>query len=159
MNRRQKAILVDISTVVVITTIAVAGILNMRDYFNRREARMAMMVIGERVKQYRAEHGLVPSESWVDSQREDLVGNVRLVNFHYLGRWIDLDSDPDEILAYTQNKSRSPLFEDGYLVLRLKEVLSRDKDVKVNIEWLKEKEFEDLLSKQLRQLEIEMLRK
>jgi hypothetical protein len=157
VNRRQRAILVDIVTVILVTVVAVAVILNLRDYFNRRAAKLAMTVLGNRIKMYRTEYGFIPSESWVDGQRDNLPGEDRLGELNYRARWIDLESDPNEILCFSEKRSRSILYADGYFVLRLKEVLGwKDRDIDVNIEWMDKKEFEDLLAQQQSPLEIEM---
>jgi len=157
MNRHQKAILVEIIIVLLVTMVAVVAILNLRDYFNRRAARLAMMVLGNRIKSYRAEHGLVPSESWVNSQRETLPGRDRLGDLQYRARWIKFESDPNEILAYAEMKSRSILFSDGFLALRLKEVLHpTPPGGGVNVEWIGKQEFETLLTQQQSPLEVEM---
>jgi type II secretory pathway pseudopilin PulG len=154
MNTRQKAILINIVIILLVTIIAVLAMFNLRDYFNRRAATFAMMVLGSRIKNYRTERGSVPSESWVEDQRETLPGRDRLGELHYRGRWIDFESDPNEILAYSEKRSRSIIFTDGYLVLRLKEVLGQDAEI--NIEWLEKQEFEDLLAQQQSPMETEM---
>jgi len=159
MNRRQKSILVEIIIVLLLTIVAVVAILNVRDYFNRRAAIIAMTVLGNRIKSYRAEHDLVPSESWVKEQRESLPGKDRLGELNYRGMWIDFEAEPNEILAYTEKKSRSIILSDGYLVLRLKQVLIQDAGVNVNIEWMEKQEFETLLIRQQSPLEIEMQHK
>lgn len=160
MNTRQKAILTEIIIVLLVTLIAVVTILNLRDYFNRRAAKIAMTVLGSRIKSYRAEQGLVPSEAWVESQRETLPGNNRLGKLHYRGRWIDFGADPNEILCFSEKESRSIVFNDGFLVLRLKEVLppglSSTEDTGVNVEWIEKQEFEALLAQQQSPLEAEM---
>ncbi len=156
MNRRQKAILTEIIIVLLVTIVAVVAILNVRHYFNRRAAKIAMIVLGNRIRSYRAEHGIVPSESWVEGQRETLPGKNRLGKLYYRGMWIDFETEPNEILAYTEKKSRSIMFCHGFFVLRLKEVLIQDMDVNVNIEWIQKREFETILSQQQSQMEIEM---
>ncbi len=159
MNRRQKAILVEIITVIVLTAIAVVAMLHLRDYVNRREAEMAIAILGNRIRQYRVENGLVPPENWVRRERENLPGNVRLGELNYRGRWIDFDSAPDEILAYVEQKSHSLIFKNGFFVLRLGEVLNRDLNANVNIEWMGPQELETTLAQQQSQMEIEMLGK
>ncbi len=159
MNKRQKAILIEIVTIIVITIIAIVVMLLLRDYVNRQEAELAMTILGNRIRQYRVENGLVPPEYWVDRQRENLPGEVRLGELHYRARWIDLESDPNEILAYTEQKSRLFIFKDGFFVLRLKEALRQDTDIDVNIEWMETQEFKTTLAKQQSQIEIEMLYK
>jgi type II secretory pathway pseudopilin PulG len=163
MNRKQKAILIEIITVIVITIIAIVVMISLRDYVNRKEAEMAMTILGKRIRQYRVENGLVPPEYWLDEQRENLPGEVRLGEFHYRARWIGVESAPDEILAYTEQKSRSLFFKNGFFVLRLKEVLppyrgtnddgqeTRD----VHIEWMESEEFKATLARQQSQMEIE----
>jgi len=163
MNRRQKAILAEIIIVLLITIVAVVTILNVRDYFNRRAAKFAMMVLGNRIKSYRAKQGSVPSKSWVENQKETLPGNDRLGELQYRGMWVDFESDPNEILCFSEKKSRSIIFNDGYLVLRLKEVLipaatgeHSGRDTNINIQWMEKQEFEDLLAQQQSPMEIEM---
>jgi len=163
MNKRQKAILIEIITIVVITIIAIVVMLNLRYYVNRREAEMAMTILGNRIRQYRVENGLVPPQYWADRQKENLPGEIRLGEFHYRARWIDLESAPDEILAYTEQEFRSLFFKDGFFVLRLKEVLppyrgtsdegqeTRD----VHIEWMETEEFKATLARQQSPMEIE----
>jgi hypothetical protein len=148
MNRRQKAVLLEVIIVILVTIVAVVAILNLRDYFNRRSARLAMIVLGNRIKSYRAEHGIVPSESWVKGQRETLPGRDRLGELHYRARWIDFETEPNEILLYTGEKSRSIIFSDGFLVLRLKEVHPTSRRGGVNIEWMARREFEAMLAEQ-----------
>jgi len=153
MNRRQKAILRDFATVIVITAIAVVAMINFKDFVNRSEAMRAMEHLRRRVKQYRDEHGSVPPKSWVDRQRENLPGNVRLGNLQYRARWIDFESTPDEILAYTERNYHSLLVGKGYVVLRLGAVQRDDG----RAEWMGEQKFETLLARQQSQMEIETL--
>jgi len=159
--------LIEIIIVLLVTIVAVVTILNVRDYFNRRAAKLAMTVLGKRIKSYRAEQGSVPSETWVKNQKETLPGNDRLGDLYYRGMWVDFESDPNEILAYNEKNSRSILFNDGFLVLRLKEVLGSapaspdarqggGQDADINIEWMEKQEFEDLLTQQQSPMETEM---
>jgi len=159
MNRRQKAILVEIITIIVITAIAVAAMLHLRNYVNHREAEKAITILGNRIRQYRVENGLVPPENWVNSERENLPGNVRLGELHYRGRWMDLESAPDEILVYVEQKAHSLMFKDGFFVLRLRELLNQDPDSHVNIEWMDAQELNAILARQQSQIEIEILDK
>jgi hypothetical protein len=144
MNRRQRVILVDFITVIVITTIAVVAMINFKDWVNRSEAIRAMEHLRQRVKQYRDKHGSVPPGPWVDRQREKLPGNVRLGNLQYRARWITFESDPNEILAYAEANYNSLLVGKGYIVLRLDAVLSD----KGRVEWMGKQEFETLLARQ-----------
>ncbi len=153
MNRRQKAILRDFATVIVITAIAVVAMINFKDWVNRSEAMRAMEHVRREVKQYRDKRGSLPSKSWVDTQRENLPGNVRLGNLQYRGRWIDFESTPDEILAYTERNYRFRLVGKGYIVLRLGAVLKDEG----RVEWMDKQEFETLLARQQSQMEVETL--
>jgi len=148
MNRRQKTILRDTTTVIVITAVAVVAMINFKDWINRSEAMRAMEHLGRIVLQHRKNYGSVSPESHIDRIKEELEGHVRLGNLQYRARWIDLDATPDEILAYTEKKYRSSLLSDGYVVLRLDG----------RVEWMDKQEFETLLAQQQNPMEIEMLR-
>ncbi len=147
MNKRQKAILVKFITVIVITAVAVVAMINFKDWVNRSEAMRAMEQLGQIVLQYRKNRGSVPPESYVDGIKEDLEGYVRLGKLYYRALWIDFDSPPDTILAYTKKKYRSLFLDDGFIVLRLNG----------NVEWMGEREFEALLAQHQNPMEIQML--
>ena len=148
MNRRQKAILVEFIAVMVVTLIAVVAMINFKDWVNRSEALRAMEHLGREVLKYRQRYGSVPPESYVDSIKEKLEGHPRLGKLRYRARWIDFESTPDEILAYTEKKYHSLLFGNGFIVLRLNG----------RVEWMDKKEFETLLAQQQSSMEIQMLR-
>ena len=119
MNKRQKIILAEFVSVIVITVIAVVAMINFKDWINRSEAMRAMEQLGQMALQYRKEHGFVPPKTWVDNQRKNLPGNVRLGRLQYRALWIDSESTPDEILAYTERNYHSLFVGEGYVVLRL----------------------------------------
>lgn len=147
MNRRQKILLRDFVAVVVITALAVVAMVNFRDWVNRSEARRAMEQLGIIVLRYRQNYGALPPESYVAKTMEDLKGQVRLGGLKYRALWIDSDSTPDEILAYTEKNYRSLLVDEGYVVLRLDG----------RVEWMGKKEFKSLLAQQQSPAEIRML--
>ena len=147
VNRRQKAVLVESVTIIAVTAVAVAVMINLKDWVNRSEAMRAMKQLGEKVLEYRQIHGSVPPESYVNGIKENLQGYVRLGKLRYRARWIDFDSTPDEILAYAERHYRSPLVGRGYVVLRLDG----------GVEWMVKHEFEKLLAQQQSPLEIEMM--
>ena len=149
MNSRQKAILANFVTVVVITAIAVVSMISFKDWVNRSEAMRAMNDLGQKVLKYRKNHGSVPPESYVDRIKENLEGHARLGNVQYRARWISFESTPDEILAYTERNYPSLLVGEGFVVLRLDG----------SVEWMGKQEFEVLLAQQQSPMEIEMLRK
>ncbi len=147
MNRRQKAILTNIVTVIIVTVFAVLVLINFKDWVNRSEAIRAMEHLGQVALQYRKERGLVPPRSYVDRVREELPGSVRLGNLQYRGLWIDFESSGDEILAYVKKEYHSSFFSDGFIVLRLDG----------RVEWMGEKKFKELLAQQQSPMEIQML--
>ena len=148
MNRRQKAILIRFIIVTVVTAVALAAMIIFKDFVNRSEAMRAMEHLGRIVLRYRKESGSVPPESWVNRQRENLPGNVRLGKLRYRARWVDFESTPDEILAYTERSYHSLLLGGGFVVLRLNG----------RVEWMEKQEFETILARQQSTVEIEMLR-
>jgi len=91
----------------------------------------------------------VPPESYVDSIRGKLEGNVRLGNLHYRALWIDFEATEDEILAYVEKDYHSFILGHGFVVLRLDG----------HVEWMEKKQFDALMAKQQSLMEIEMLRK
>jgi hypothetical protein len=152
VKRRQKIILRDFVTVMVITAIVVVAMIIFKDFVNRSEAMRAMGALRQEIKQYRDEHGSVPPKTWVDRQRENR--NIRLGNLQYRARWITFESTPDEFLAYTE-ANYNFLVGKGYIVLRLDAVLRDDG----HPEWIDRKEFKTLLAQQQRPEEIQMLQK
>jgi hypothetical protein len=149
MNRRQKAILTDTTTVLVITAIAVAAMINLKNWVNCSEATRAMEHLGRTVLQYRGKYGSVPPESFIDRIKEELEGHVRLGKVIYRARWINFESTPDEILAYSERRSSFWLFGKKYIILRLDG----------RVEWMDKQELDILLARQQTSQELEMLRK
>jgi hypothetical protein len=149
MNKRQKDLLRDLASIIVITAIAVIAMINFKDWVKRTEAKRAMEQLGQIVLQYRKDHGSVPPEPYVDRIKENLPGHVRLSKFRYRARWLDFESIPDEILAYTVEAYHSLLFNKRFLVLRLDG----------RVEWMNKHELEILLAQQQTPMEIETLNK
>jgi len=149
VDKRQRAILVEVLTVITITVVAVAAMINFKDYVNRSEAITAMEHLSERVLEYKAKNGRVPPNSLIISIKGQLKGNVRLGELHYRGLWVNFDADPNEILAYAQKAYPSSVLGDGYIMLQL------DGTVK----WMGKKEFEELLASQQSDVETEMIQR
>lgn len=149
MNRRQKVILTDTIIVLVITTTAVAVMINLKNWVNRSEAMRAMEQLSQVVLQYREKYGSVPPESYIDRIREELEGHVRLGEVIYRAQWISFESTPDEILAYTENHHSSWLFGKRHIVLRLDG----------RVEWMDKQKLDTLLAQQQSSQELKMLHK
>lgn len=129
----------------VVTAVAAVVMIDFKNWVNRSEAMRAMAELGREVLRYRQQYGSVPPESYVDSIKEDLAGHVRLTNLQYRARWIDFESDPNEILAYTEKRHHSLLFGYVFIVLRLNG----------SVELMDKHEFEKLLAQQQSPAEIE----
>ena len=149
MNRRQKAILRNTTTVIAITAIAVVAMINFKNWVNRSEAMRAMEHLGRIVLQYRQNYGSVPPESYIDRIKEELEGHIRLGKVIYRAQWINFESTPDEILAYTEKHHSSWLFGKKYIVLHLDG----------RVEWMDKQKFETLLAQQQSSQERQMLHK
>jgi hypothetical protein len=149
MNRRQKAILTNTVVVLIVTAVAVVAMINLKNWVNRSESIRAMENLSRIVSQYRGKYGCVPPESYVDGIKEELEGHARLGNVIYRAQWIDFESRPEEILAYTEQPQNSWLFGKKHIVLRLDG----------RVEWMNERKFKTLLAKQQSSQEIEMLQK
>jgi hypothetical protein len=149
MNKRQKDILINIITVLVITAIAVLVMINFKDWVNRSEAMRAMEQLGYEALRYRKANGSLPPESYIDSIKGKMQGSARLGKVHYRALWIDHKSTPDTILAYTEKNYRSLLFHPGFIIIRLDGT----------IQWMERQTFLSLLEKQQSPMEKEMLLK
>jgi len=147
MNKRQRIILRKFMVVIAVTALAVFAMINFKDWVNRSEAIRAMENLSKKVLLYRQENGSVPPESWVDMQKENLPGYVRMGTLQYRGIWIDFESSSDDILAYTQRNYHSLFVGKGYVVLRLDG----------RVQWLGKEEFEKLLARQQSQDELKLL--
>jgi hypothetical protein len=145
MNRRQRNIILNFVSVIVLTVVAVLVLINFKDYVNWSESMQAMNQLSRIVLDYRKSHGVVPPESYIDDVTEELKGKVRLGKIIYRARWLDFDAPPDEILAYVKKKHNSLLVHDGYIVIRLDG----------RVEWMEPEEFEEILKKQQKLMEKE----
>ena len=139
--------LINTATVMVITAIAVAAMINLKNWVNRSESMRAMEHLSRVVMQYRKEHGSVPPESYIRGIKEELEGHVRLGKVIYRAQWISFESTPDEILAYTEKPHESWLFGRKYIVLRLDG----------RAEWMGKQKLEILLAQQQSSQELEIL--
>jgi len=149
MNRRQKAVLTKFFVVITITALMVTGMVNFKDWVNRSEALRAMEHMGKIVLRHRKEKGVIPSESYIITIKEQLEGHARLGDIQYRALWIDSESSEDEILAYVEHNFRSLFIKEGFIVLFL--------DGRVN--WMDKQEFKTLLRSQQSPMEIEALQK
>ncbi len=149
MTRRQRNIIINFVSVIIITSIAIAALINFRDYVNWSESMQAMNQLSRIILNYRKAHGSVPPESYINDVTEELRGKVRLGQIIYRARWLDFDAPPDEILAYVYKKHNSLFVHNGYIVLRLDG----------RVEWMEPKEFEKLLAKQQKPMEKELISK
>ncbi len=138
VNKRQRALLTESILVLAATTAAVVGMIHLKDYVNRSEAMRAMGQLGERVLEYRKQHGSLPPESFVNSIKGNLEGSVRMGNVKYRALYIGLDASADTILAYSHKGFTSSFLKDGYVVLHL------DGRVK----WMPKASFEALLTEE-----------
>ena len=143
MNRRQKLIIRDFCTVLALTLVALVAMISFKNYVNRSEAIKAMREIAAFTSNYKASHGSIPSESIVESVRLETLGSVRLNSFRYRGPWIQIDSDPNEILAYAKSKKGIFVPETLYITL----------DLCGNVTIIKEEEFLSKMNTQFTQAE------
>ncbi|MBN2139259.1 MAG: hypothetical protein JW720_15765 [Sedimentisphaerales bacterium] len=140
--------MIEVITVLIVTLIAVVGMVNFKDYINRSEALSAMRQLSKLVSQYQKQHGRVPSESLVLEKVGELKGGVRLGDLRYRGLWIDFEAEPNDILAYNKKLYPSSLLDDGYVVLQFDGTVS----------WMGTEEFEELLAKQQTDVELDMIK-
>jgi hypothetical protein len=149
VDRRQRAILLEVATVLVVTVVAVLAMINFKDYINRSESISAMKQVGQIVAEYRRQHNRVPSEPLVKAEMANIKGAVRISGMVYRGLWIDLEAEPNDILAYAQKSYPASLLDDGYVVLFFD----------ANTVWMNADEFEAVLAEQQSEVEIKMTRR
>jgi len=144
MNKRQKIIVAKFAAVATVTTIAALAMINIKDLINRSEGIRAMQQLGSGLLNYRQQYGYLPPESYLDTIRENVQGRARLGKIQYRALWITLESEPNEILAYTEKNYNSLFINDGYIFLLLNG----------NVEWMEKKKFKKLLESQQSPMEI-----
>ncbi len=149
MKKRQKSMLIEVVVVVAVTTLAVLAMMNFKDYINKSEATKSFYDLSSIIKNYKEKYGSIPPESYLQQIRDDLQGSLRLGGLQYRSRWIDFDSPPDTILAYTERNYRSPFVNSGYVVLKLNG----------QVQWMGKKEFKQIFATQQKPQEIELLKK
>lgn len=101
------------------TAAAVVGMMHLKDYVNRSEAVRAMDQLGEIIFRYRARHGSLPPQSYVDDVKGGVEGAVRMGNVRYRALYIGRDAPDETIVAYSQKRHPSSFLKDGYVVLSL----------------------------------------
>ena len=146
MNKPQKQILANFVVVLLITTTAVVGMVELKNMVNRSEAMRAMEQLQKAVTEYRGKNGSVPPETYVDGIIKTFAGEPRLGNLNYRARWITIDSPPETVLAYVNKDYHSFFSHPGVIVLRYDG----------RIEWMDKASFNKLLTPQQTQLELEM---
>ena len=149
MNKRQRAILIEVASVLILTAVAVVAMINFKDYINRSESIKAMTSVGQIIAQYQREYNRVPPESVVLTEMRNIPGAARLPGIVYRGLWINLEAEPNDILAYAEKNYPASLFDDGYVVLRFDS----------NVVWMDCEEFEALLAQQQTEMETKTMRK
>ena len=149
MNKRQRNIIINFVSVIVITAVAVIALINFKDYVNWSESMQAMNQLSRVVLDYRKAHGSSPPEPYIADVAEQLQGTVRLGKIIYRARWIDFGATSDEILAYVKKDYSTFIMHKGYIVLRLDG----------RVEWMEPDKFEELLAKQQKPMEKELLAK
>jgi len=133
---RKKRLLIDVGVVLVITAVAVAGMIHFKDYINRREALLAVEQLGEKILTYRDTQGSFPPEETVQALVNQVSGGARVGRLTYRAPWITPESKPDALLAFTQQDYKSLIVRDGYILLHLDG----------SVQWLNTPQFnEDIL--------------
>jgi hypothetical protein len=134
----KRSLLIQFIVVLLATVAAIVAMLHLKDYVNRSEAMRAMTQLGQRVLDYRSEHGSLPPQSFIDSIKDNLDGAVRIGNVRYRALWIGPDAPADTILAYSEKRHPSSFLQDGFVVLRLDGT----------VEWMPSAQFADLFATQ-----------
>jgi len=138
MNNRQKHLIINLISIVTITTVFVIIMMNVKDMLNKSESMTAMNQIGREIIKHRKLNNSLPPEHVIQQNRPNIAGSARLGTLHYRAMWIGYDADDNTILAYTKKNYRSFFLKSGYVVLKLDG----------SVEWINEREFEELFKDQ-----------
>jgi hypothetical protein len=148
MNKKQKSLVANLTSTVVIVVLFIFCFGNFKDYINKREAIRGFNQLGQKILDYRKHYGQLPSESSVESLREQVEGGARVGNIIYRAQFISIDSPPDTIVAYA-DKNYNWFVKSGFVAILL--------DGRVL--YLAPKEFNDLLAKQQTTYEAEQMKR
>jgi hypothetical protein len=147
MNQRQKTVIQNFVSVILLTTIIISGVGYWKNHVNRSESIRIMKLLSESVQQYRQQNGrALPPEFYINRERE-VLGDARLGKIQYRAQWIGFNADTDTILAYSY-KDFGLTIGKGYVVMRLDGV----------VEWMAAAQFEQLFAEQRTQAESEWLK-
>jgi hypothetical protein len=148
MNKKQKSLIANLISTVVIISLFIFGFGNFKDYINKREAIRGFNQLGQKIIEYRKHYGQLPGESSIEGLKEQVEGGARVGNIHYRAQWIGINSPPNTIVAYAE-KEYNWLIGSGVVVLLLDG----------QILYLTPKEFHELLAKQQTLAETEEMKK
>jgi hypothetical protein len=146
MNRQQKWVLTNFILVVLITTVAVLGMIELKNCVNRSESMRSIEQLNQAVAAYKQKNGSVPPESHIEGLKQSFEGQLRLGKLNYRARWIKFDSPPETILVYVKKDYHSFFYHPGVIVLR----------IDGRIDWMTPESFDKLLASQQTPLETEM---
>jgi len=145
MKAKKRVLLIESLLVSAATLVAVTGMIHLKDYVNRSEAVRALNQLGQRIGDYRKQHGSLPPQSFIDTVEGQVEGSVRLGQLRYRALWIEPGASADTILAYSQKRHPSSLLRDGYVVLYLDG----------RVEWVVGEAFESQLARQQNRAEVQ----
>jgi hypothetical protein len=144
----QKRLMINLATTAVIIAVFIFAFANFKDYVNKTEAIRAFNQLGQKILDYRKQHGTLPSESAIAGLKEEIEGSVRIGKIYYRAQWISIDSPPQTIVAYAEKKYSS-FIESGFVVLLLDG----------QVQYLPVEQFKEVLEKQQTMAEAEEMRK
>lgn len=150
LTKKQRQTLRDFLTVIAITSFAIFLLFNFKDMVNKTESMKVMQQLGNIITEYREDRGIVPPESYIEDVQKNVPGFERLGNhLHYRGIWLDYQSNPNDIIAYSVKSYRNLLVEPGVIILRLDG----------SVEYVSAKEFEKIMQNQMSEYEREYMKK
>jgi hypothetical protein len=119
MNRAQRRLVSNFLSVTAVTLFFVFAVMNVKDLINRKEAMRGMKHLGEIVLDYRNKNGALPGEAMILDVEKQVAGSARLGEVHYRAQYISINSTPDTIVAYDEQRFGSLLVKSGFIVLML----------------------------------------
>lgn len=131
MNKAQKSFFLRLVVVISFTTLTVGIVAVLKSGVQKSEAITAMKDLGKRIRDYKDNVGLLPTESFIEEVQDELLGSERVGEIHYRKKWVRFSLSSDSVLAYTKKEFNNPFWKDGYVILRQSG----------HVQWLTQDEF------------------
>ena len=149
MNKKQRAMLIRLVLVIVITVGMVFAMVNVKEVVNKKESMLAARNLNFEILKYKQTNNKWPLQSYVDEKAKQIQGRTRLGKVEYRASMFDYVGSNDVVVFYIKREYSGPFIGSGYIVAK----------VNGKVEWLTEQDFDILMSLQWTVEELKKLKK